>query len=143
MITQEGNIQSRVKIMIRNKCLENLSSPLNNVLYTLIIPSMIPGKRHCRSGRPVRNYGSESCPVRCSASLRLETLLESAAGEMLSSAGKNRRQEGVGGGGNVCAGQDVKQPGFIISRALIMYDTGLMLYNVSVYDPNKAHCEGT
>lgn len=69
--------------------------------------------------------------------------LESAAGAMLSSAGKNRRQEG-GGGGAVCAGQDVKQPSYIISRALIMYDTGLMLYkNVSVYDPNEPDCEGT
>lgn len=48
---------------------------------------------------------------------------------MLSSAGKNHRQEGgEGGRGAVCAGQDVKQPGYIIARALIMYDTGLMLY---------------
>lgn len=76
----------------------------------------------------MRNYGSESCPLRGSAPLRLETLLESAAGEMLSSAGKNHRQEGGEGGGAVCAGQDVKQPGYIIARALIMYDTGLMLY---------------
>lgn len=26
-------------------------------------------------------------------------------------------------GGAVCAGQDVKQPGYIIARALIMYDS--------------------
>lgn len=47
----------------------------------------------------MRNYGSESCPLRGSAPLRLETLLESAAGEMLSSAGKNHRQEGGEGWG--------------------------------------------
>lgn len=78
----------------------------------MILPSSESRLAHSRSGRPVRNYGSESCPLRCSAPLRLETLLESTAGEMLSSAGKNRRQEGgKGGWGAVCAGQDVKQPG--------------------------------
>lgn len=58
----------------------------------------------------MRNYGSESCLLRCSAPLRCETLLESAAGEMLSFAGKNRRQGGgrggvvgvCGGGGGCC-----------------------------------------
>lgn len=46
---------------------------------------------------------------------------------MLSSAGKKRRQQGGEGGGAVCAGQDVKQPAYIMTRPLIMYDTGLML----------------
>lgn len=64
---------------------------------------MHPGWRRSRSGRPVRNDGSESCPLRCSAPLRLEMLFESAGGEMRSSAGKNGRQEGgegEGGGGD-------------------------------------------
>lgn len=93
----------------------------------------------------MRNYGSESCPLavllRCALRRFLSPLPERCSA--LPGRTAVKRVRGVGWGA-VCAGQDVKQLSYIISRALIMYDIGLMLYNnVSVYDPNEAHCEGT
>lgn len=111
---QEGNVQSRVKIIIRNKCLEK-PSPLNNSCLF--------------SHNPIKWFQvgvtaaqADLCvilPVKvalCSAPLRCEALLESAAREMLSFAGKNRGQGGgrwgwigaracvcVGGGGSLFA----------------------------------------
>lgn len=145
--TQEGNIQSRVKIIIRNKCLEK-SSPLNNsslfsydpipfqvgvtvaqadlcviMAVKVALSAVLP---RCA----VRRFFSP-LPERCSA-LPGRTAVKEGGGLV------------VGWEGGVCAGQDVKQPGYIIARALIMYDTGSMLQQkVSLYDPNEAHRGGS
>lgn len=70
--------------------------------------------------------------------LRVEVVaqvLESAAGEMLSAAGKNHCQEGRERMGAVCAGQDIKQPTYTVraSVALIKYDRGLILLHKCYY----------
>lgn len=145
--TQEGNIQSRVKIIIRNKCLEK-SSPLNN--SSLFSHNPIP----FQVGVTVAQ--ADLCVI-MAVKVALSAVLPRCAVRRFFSQlpercsalpGRTAVKEGWGGWwwgweGGVRAGQDVKQPGYIIARALIMYDTGSMLQQkVSLYDPKEAHRGG-
>lgn len=101
----------------------------------------------------MRNNASESCPVRCavrycegeSLLLRVEVVaqvLESAAGEMLTAAGKNHSQEGGREWEVFVQEKGIKQPDYTVraSVALIKCDIRLIQQQKHCYNiPTGTH----